>query len=270
MAKQQIKINDFDLFAEVVKSAAKIVDSAKFSIRQTGLEIYGARHKIARCELTSNAVVSDVPVEFSIEKLGMLLRILQSVKDAHNGDFSGLSFSFDSPFVRFESKKFKTKFATCNESLIEGWISKRIEAIMTPSFEFTCTSDMIKRVNGHSFMFADPKDVRVYVETKDDMENNAVFATLGNRETELNNEITLKLGLVNSGSLTEYGEDGLVKDERKIILDLERLNLFNAVQSDAIRIALMKECTALMCKTKLCGKNGAFFNLNVLCSVMKS
>ena len=269
MARQRIDIRDFDLFCEVLKSSVKIVESAKFNINAAGLEIYGARAKAARCEITSNAVTSAEPIEFSIENLQLFLKIVSSVKDVHSGDYSGLKFMVDLPFVRFESKKFKTKFATCNESLISQWVSKKITTEMTPVFEFTGTSDMIKRLNSHSFMFSNPKDTRVYVETRPEMENNAVFATLGNKETELNNEITLKFGLVNSGSLLEKDENDLVVAERKIILDLERLNMFNAVQSDNIKFSFMN-LNCLVSKTSILGKDGAFFNLNIYSTVLKS
>lgn len=38
--------------------------------------------------------------------------------------------------------------------------------------------------------------VRVYLAVDGEMENGSVFATLGNRATRLDNEITLKFGLV--------------------------------------------------------------------------
>lgn len=266
MAKQIININDFDLFSEVIKTASKIVDSAKLTISQTGFDIFGARMKIARCEFSSNAVTADEKIEFSVEKLQLFLRVLQSVKEVHDGDYSGLKFSFDGSAVRFESKKFKTKFVSCNENVISQWISKKIEVEMTPVFEFTSSNDMIKRVNSHSFLFSDPKSVRVYLETKDDMENNAVFATIGNKDTELSNEMTLKFGLATFGSLVERGDDGLVKNERKIILDLERLNLFNSVQTSDIKFSLMS-LNCLVSKASVKGKNNTFFN-SMVCSTM--
>lgn len=68
-------------------------------------------------------------------------------------------------------------------------------------FEFTTTSDLIKRVNSHQFIFNNPNDIRVYLETHEEMENNALFATIGNRSNNLNNEMTLKFGIVTSGKL---------------------------------------------------------------------
>jgi len=35
--KQQIAIADFDLFCELVKSAVKIIDSAKFLVNENGV-----------------------------------------------------------------------------------------------------------------------------------------------------------------------------------------------------------------------------------------
>lgn len=259
MAKTQIAISDFNLLCEVFKSAVKIVDSAKILISSSGLEIYGARAKVARCELVSNCVTAEEPIEFCLESLAMFNKILSTVKEVHDNDYSELKFYFDNPFLRFESKKFKTKYGSCNEATIGRWISKKVETKLTPVFEFTTTSDLIKRVNSHSFMFPVATNVRVYVETRDDMENNAVFATLGNKETSLNNEITTKLGLVTSGSI----------DSRKIILDLERLNLFNAVQVPEITISLM-DLNVLVSKSKITGKNGSYFDLTIYNTMLKS
>ena len=86
-------------------------------------------------------------------------------------------------------------------------------------FEITTTSDMIKNINGHSYIFKDGDQLRVYLETKDDMENNTLFASIGNRESDLNNEMTLKFGLVTFGSL----------NDKALTLDLERVNLLNSV-----------------------------------------
>lgn len=267
--KQHIVISDFDLFVEVLKSTAKIVESAKFLVEPDGFYIYGARSKIARCEISSNSIKSENSLAFSVENMQMFLRIVQSVKDIHDGDYSRLKFFLDGSFLRFESNKIKTKYATCNENIITAWISKKMEATFTPVFEFTTTSDLIKRINGHTFMFSDPKSVRVYLETKPDMENNAVFATIGNRETDLNNELTLKFGIVNAGSLIERDEKGLVKNDRSIIVDLERLNLFNAVQSNNIKIRLMN-VNCLDCCTTIPGKDGTYFKLVIYSTILKN
>ena len=128
---------------------------------------------------------------------------------------------------------------------------------------------MIKRLNSQAFMFSTAKDMRIYLETKDDMENNAVFATIGNKETDLNNEITLKFGLVSSGGLIKRNEDNLVIDERSLILDFERLNLFNATQSDSIKFQLM-DVNCLVSKISIAGKNGSFFNFDLYCTVLKN
>lgn len=269
MAKTQIQINDFDLFHEAVKTTSRVVESAKFTISEAGMEVYGARARTARCEITTNAVASSEPVSFSVENLQSFLKLLSTVKEVHGDDFSGLKFFVDLPFVRFESKKFKTKFSTCNEALISAWITTKINAQFTPVFEFTSSSDMIKRLNGQAFMFSAAKDMRIYLETRDDMENNAVFATVGNRETDLNNEVTLKFGLVSSGSLVTKDENDVVTDERRLILDFERLNLFNALQSDSIKFQLMN-VNCLVSKTSLSGKNGSFFNFDLYCTVLKS
>ena len=130
---------------------------------------------------------------------------------------------------------------------------------MSTLFEFKTTSDFIKRINGHSFLFNGSDSIQVYLETKDDMEANAVFATLGNKNVELGKEITLKFGLVTEGKIPE---------DKHLIIDLERMNLFNCIQSDDIRIGLMdKGC--LLSQIKIQGKNGSFFNVNIYCTLLK-
>lgn len=263
MAKRNlIVINDFNLFLEFVKTLNKIVESAKFILTQNGVEVYGARGRIARCELVSNAIClsSDDTIEFSISNVSMLVKILQTVKDIHEDDYSDLKFSVDLPFLRLESKKFKTKISACDESIIAEWVSKKVQTQLVPEVEFTTTSDLIKRFNSHTFIFSDASSLRVYLEAKKDMEKNAIFATLGNKETNLNNEVTLKFGLMNSGELPE---------NRSLIIDVERLNLFNSIQSNNIKITLAKNVNVLISKTQLTGKNNTYFNFSIYNTLLR-
>lgn len=255
----KIDINDFDLFFEYMKSVAKLVDSAKFLFSPSGLEIYGARGNAARCEMTTNSVSSADTFDLCVDNLSTFNRVLSTVKDVHKDDFSELKITYNKPNLNFASKKMKMKYSTCNEAAISKWIVSKITAKMTPIFEFKTTSDLIKRINGHGFLFADSKTVNVYLETKDDMEQNSVFATIGNKNVDLGKEITLKFGLVTQGSIPE---------NRKIVIDLERMNLFNCVQSDNINIGLMdKNC--LLSNTKIQSKSGSYLNIDIYCSILK-
>lgn len=254
-----VKINDFSLFFEAMKTAAKLIDAAKLLFSPSGLEIYGARDVAARCELTTNAVSSDDIFDFCIDNLSMLNRVLATAKEVHGDDFSELEVKYSRPNLLFKSKKFKMKYSTCNESTISKWVSKRIETKMQTLFEFKTTSDLIKRINGHSFLFTDSKSINVYLETKDDMEANSVFATLGNKNVDIGKEVTLKFGLVTLGA---------IPDGKHLIIDLERMNLFNCIQSDDIKIGYMdKGC--LLSQTKVQGKNGTYFNVNVYSTLLK-
>lgn len=258
--KIKLTINDFDLFIDSIKSVSKIVESAKLSFSENGFEINCANGRLTRCNLDSNAVTAEKKVDVSIEKLGMFLKILTSIKEIHEGDYSNLSFSIDLPKIIVESKKFKTKFQTQDEAVISKWCDKKLTANIEPEFEFTTSSDLIKKLNCHSFIFRDIKDIKIYLETKDDMEKNAIYATIGNKETEINNEITLKFGLVTFGKLDP---------SRHIILDLEHINFFNTVQSQAISIFLPKSYNMLVYKTKLTGKNNTYCNLNIYNALLK-
>lgn len=181
MDKKQINIRDFGLFCELVKSAVKIVDSAKLQIDENGLAIYGARKPIARCELTTNAVYANERVEASVLDLQMLSKVLQTAKDVHGDDWSSLSFTMAGDKLCFESKKFKTKFQTQKESIIAPWISQAITAKMSPKLEFITTNDFIRRVRNHQFIFTDPTAMRIHLGTSDSMEKNSIFATLSSK-----------------------------------------------------------------------------------------
>lgn len=255
----EIIVSDFNLFVETMKAAAKLVDAAKLLFSPNGLEIYGARDIAARCELATNAVRSDDTFDFCIDSIAMLNRILSTVKEVHDGDYSELEMSYSRPNLLFKSKKMKTKVSTCNESTISKWVSKKVMAQMAPVFSFKTSSDLIKRMNGHSFMFTDSKSINVYLETKDDMEANAVFATMGNKNVDLGREMTLKFGLVTEGK---------IPDGRSLIIDVERMNLFNCIQSDDINVSLMDK-NVLLSKTSIHGKDGTYFNINVYCTLLK-
>ena len=119
MEKIKIQVSDFNVFYDMMKSTAKIVEAAKFQINTAGLAIYGAAHDgIARCEIVTNAICVSPGVpdtEFIIENMANFVKLLGTVKDAHEDDFSDLGFFYAMPFVKFESKKIKIKLTTCNE-----------------------------------------------------------------------------------------------------------------------------------------------------------
>lgn len=259
MKNNSIDIVDFNLFFEAMKAAAKLVEAAKLIISPNGLEIYGARDNVARCEISTNAIQSKDRFDLCIENINMFNRVLSTVKEVHEGDYSELSICYDKPNVMFKSPKFKMKYSTSIEAIIAKWISKKVEAKMNAVFEFKTSSEFIKRMNGHAFLFPDSKAVNVFIETKDDMEKNSVFATLKNSGNALGKEITMKLGLVTAGS---------IPDGRSIIIDLERMNLLNAIQSDDIKVCLMDK-NVLLSQLNINGKNGAFFNINTYCSLLK-
>lgn len=256
---KKIDIKDFNLFYDVIKSAQKIVPSAKLIFNENELQIFGAHEKIARCEIFSNSVTCSEQADVCIQDIGMLVKILGTIKNIHENDYTDFEFTIEKPFIKFKSKKFKTKLTTCNLDVIEQHVSDKIKTEMEPVFEFTTTSELLKRISSHAFIFTDPNAMRIYLETSKEMENNTVYATLGNKETNLNNEITLKMGLVTYGTL----------DQRSIVLDLDRLSLFNACPCNDLKISLMNK-NVLVSKSKLSGKNDSYFNMNIYNSILKA
>ena len=88
MAKQIIKINDFELFLKAIKSLNKLTPSAKFTVNNEGLTIYG-KNAFARGELTTNSISTEKQqIEFCILDLSLFIKILNTVYDIHRDDFS--------------------------------------------------------------------------------------------------------------------------------------------------------------------------------------
>ena len=255
---KDILIGDFNLFHDLMKSVVKIVDSAKIQISETGLAIYGAKKPFARCEFLTNALTSTEPFDFCILDLQMFTRILSTIREVHEDDYSTLKIFLQAEKLCFQSKKFKTKIQTQKETIIEKWLSTKIQTKLTPIFQFTTTNNLIKRIKNHQFIFTDPTMMRVYLETKTDMENNTLYATIGNKQLVLNNEMTLKFGLVTYGSL----------GDKSVILDVDRINLFDAVPSDEIKISLM-DANVLVSDVTTKGKNDTYFNVKVYSSLLK-
>jgi len=95
--KKQIFVNDFALFLETIKSTTKIVESAKITINSSGLQIYGVKDRIARCEVVTDAVSSQEELTFSILNLGMLVKVLSTVKEVHGDDYTDFAMYLDVP-----------------------------------------------------------------------------------------------------------------------------------------------------------------------------
>lgn len=254
----KIDINDFGLFFDTLKSVSKVLDGTKLLFSPRGLEIYGARNTEAICEFTTNAVTSKDEFDICIDSVSMLLKILSTVKEVHENDFSDVEFSYSRPNIHIKSKKIKLKCPTCNEATISKWVYKKLDIKMDSVFDFKTTSDFIKRINGHAFMFDNTGSINIYLETKPDMEQNAVFATIGNKKMDIGKELTLKFGLVTSGQLQQ---------DKPIIIDFNRMNMFNCMPSNEISLSLTDK-NVLMSHTHTT-KGTSYMDVTIYCTVLK-
>lgn len=258
MSKELIKINNFELFSEIVKSLSKMADGAKFTVNDCGLTVY-AKNDYSKCELTSNSIISDNELTFCIGNLSMFLKIMTTLSGIYKEDVTNsVKMYFDSPFIKFESKKFKTKISTVEEDNIVNFIGNKVHTELSPQIEFTTNSSIIRSINSHSFITTDSNAARIYVSTDPQMENNVIFATIGNEENDFENSVTLELGLITSGVL----------DDRKLILNFDRLNILNMLPSEEINVQLAKERPVLISKVQKTGKNDTFFNISIYVALM--
>jgi hypothetical protein len=215
------------MFDDAMKAINKAVPACKFIINQDGLTIY-SQNTYARCELTTNAIIANEKVSICIRELQMLLRINKLVRKEHNGKYNDLKLFIDGSFLKFESKKVKAKVSTIKEDIIRNNISEKVTSVLTPIFEFTTDSETLKNINAHQFIFPDVESGRIYIRLDDTMEKNTVYAELNNKNNDFSNSLTMKLGDVVVGAL-----------DRELIIDFERLMLFNIVESENIVIKLM-------------------------------
>lgn len=258
MSKEQIKINDFNLFSEIIGSLSKMSDGVKFTINECGLTIY-AKNDFSKCEITSNSIYSDNNIEFCIGDLNMFGKILNTVSSLYGTEVdNSVKMYFESPFIKIESKKFKTKLITAEESNIRNFIGNKVKTELTSQLDFTTNSSYIRSINSHSFITTDKNATRIYIESDPEMENNVIFAKVGNENNDLENCVTLELGLITSGILSD----------QKIILDFNRLNILNMLPSDEINVQIAKEKPVLISKVVKNGKNDTFFNINLYVFMM--
>jgi len=258
MAKENIKINDFSLFCEIVKSLSKMSDGAKFTVNDCGLTVY-ARNDYSKCELTSNSITSDKELSFCIGNLNMLLRIITTLSEIYGDNASdSVKMYFDTPFIKFESKKFKTKLGTVEEANIRNFITSKVQTELSSQLEFTTNTNIIRTINNHTFVTNDQNGARIYLTTEKDMENNVIYARIGNDNNDLENSATLELGLITSGVMCDY----------KAIIDIKRLLILNMLPSDDIKVQLAKERPILVSRVQKTGKNDTFFNINIYVFLM--
>jgi hypothetical protein len=261
MAKENIVIKDFELLYEIVKSLTKVVDGVKLSFDENGLVVY-AKNDYSKCNISSNAAYSEHPIDVCIGDIAMFLKILTTVKELYKDNYDSVKMYYETPFLKIASGKFKTKIATLSEDVIARFVANKIKTELTPKLEFTTSTNLIKTINSHSFIFQNSGDARIYITTDSDMQNNTIFATIGNENNDLANSATLELGLINSGSL--MNPDG---NPQKIIIDFNRLNVLNMIPADEIKVMVANERPVLVSNITKNGKDGTYFSATI-CSLM--
>lgn len=240
--KAKITINNFDLFIDAVKTANDLVNAGKFIVDSTGLKLYG-KNTVARCEIETNAIVSDVATSFCFDDIKSFIKVLTTISKIHEGNFIDFKFEIDGNLIKFNSKKFKAKLKSVEESVIMDNISKKLETVLKPVAEFTTSQSLMKQVADHQFLMPKIEDLRVYLHIDTDLEKNTVYATVGNKSNDLSNALTLKFGLLTFGAL-----------DRELVIDLQRLQVLQIIPNDEVQVQLMdKNC--LFSKTVINKKN---------------
>ena len=223
----QLKIRDFPLFLDTLEAVAKITQAVKLTFDGDGLKVY-CKNIFARGEFISTSVYSDSECSFCTNELSLLIRVLKAAADSmkENAEpLSSINMVLDEPFFRINNKKFKTKLTTCTEDIVQNNLSRPVQTELRTLFQFTTDSATIRKINQNGFIFKDPSMARVYLETNHpEMDRNVVWARIDNDENNQNNSMTLKLGLIN-----DIADDFEQGPDDKLIIDFDRLSLFNIV-----------------------------------------
>ena len=228
---QKIYIKDFSILEQTLVAILKIVPSVKLIFNDTGLTIHSC-NAYARCSVFTNSTYSDEELSLCIKDVSTLTKTLSLIKDEEGKKKTEsnnvIEASYDGTFIYLNTKNVKTKIITVKEEVIQNNISKAVTTTLTPVLEFKTSTDSIKKVLGNSFMFTDVENIRVYLNQHDDLQQNCIYAEVTNKTNRLSNNITVKLGDITLGKVTE-----------DIILDFERLSVFNLFKNDNIVIQLM-------------------------------
>jgi len=257
--KQVLDISDFKLFCEALKAVNKLSEAAKLTFNEAGMTVYSKKNQYARLELSTNAVTAKNEISVCIPDLAALIRLLGTAEAAYEGEQPEIKLVVDLPFFRIESKRFKTKLTSCKEEIIASVISQKVKTELTPVFEFATSATLIKNINAHSFVLQDEESARIYLAPDASMENNVLYATVGNEANSLNNSVTLKAGLIEFGAIPM----------EKIILNFDRLNLLNIVPASSIKVALTDKNVLLVKPELKSSVDGVYCNMSLYCSILR-
>ena len=72
--KNEIKINDFELFLESIKPISKITTAAKISVNENGIKI-NTRNDVCRCEIKTNSLYSTDEFDMLIGDINQFIKI---------------------------------------------------------------------------------------------------------------------------------------------------------------------------------------------------
>jgi hypothetical protein len=259
----KLDIVDFDLFEVTIKAISKFVNEAKFIVDNSGLTIL-SKTGYARSELVTSSVVladSDKEISFCIGNLGVFVKTLNLISREAAGNNPELSIIFDGTFIHFKSKFLKSKLITCSEdSIRNSIIDKKVSTELIPVCEFITSSTLLKNLTINNFIFSTPEEIKIYIKngSEIDMDKNLLYAVLDNSSNKFSNSLTLKLGMLTSGKI-----------DRPVIIDVPRVNAFNLIDDDQIKIQLMEQNVLVSTIVRKSNDNSARTTITIYNSIRK-
>jgi len=160
-----IKINDIEIFDELIKAVVRIVPDAQFEINAEGVNLKVINDsQTIRAFFKSDCMTSDENVTFCFKDLLNLKKSVDLIPMIE-GD-NECEIKFNKSFLEYKSDvKFKLKVV--KSDIIENYITKDITAELAPLFTFETETENIKQVIQCTNIVND-NDCKVYFSKSDE------------------------------------------------------------------------------------------------------
>lgn len=236
----ELEIADFELMYDTIANMTKVSKTTKIVVDGRGFSSsMKTDGRVARLDVESDAMRTrgGGVATLCTRELNVLSQILYKVQKAHqkrrskdsNPDYSDVSMTVEEGTrIKVRTNLFKTGFGLVKESAVPS--------LRTHDFALDCIAEVkvdmedVKELLSSTFVFRDPKGLRVRINHQDDMVRNVAYAELYDPQDPTTNTLVTKFGNIMDGDLT-----------RKILLDIPRFQVLSLFPVDSFVVKLNRQ-----------------------------
>jgi hypothetical protein len=213
-----IKINDIEVFDELIKSVVRIVPDAQFEVDREGVKLKVINDsQTIRAFFKSDCMIADEPVTFCFKDLLNLKKSVDLISSIEGE--TECELDFNNTFLVYKNDvKFKLKVV--KSDVIENYITADITAELKEIFSFETEPENIKQVIQCTNIVNDT-DCRVYFSQSDDK----VICEIDDKTNVMANSV----GVPISDSIT--GEI-----DKPIAMSIDNFQAFSILPCDNIEV----------------------------------